>query len=117
MVDDEESNIDIIVEAIGDEYSISVALDGNGALEYLQSVLPDLILLDVVMPGMDGFEVYTRLQADERTRSIPVVFLSAQANAQSREKARRLGAVDFVPKPIDPDHLKEAVKRALSTAD
>ena len=77
IVDDVADNVDILVAALKGEHRLSVARDGEGALRLAAQSPPDLVLLDVMMPGMDGFEVCRRLRADESTREIPVMFLSA----------------------------------------
>ena len=77
VVDDTETNIDILVETLGDTYDVSVAMDGESALEAVTDEVPDLVLLDIMMPGMDGYEVCRRLKADDATRNVPVIFLTA----------------------------------------
>ncbi len=71
VVDDTEANVDILVEALGDLYDVSVAMDGESALETVAEAPPDLVLLDIMMPGMDGYEVCRLLKADKRTSVIP----------------------------------------------
>ena len=114
VVDDTESNIDIAVEALGEQYEISVALDGESALEIVEEEVPDLIFLDIMMPDMDGYEVCKRLRAAEKTRSIPVVFLSAITGEEEKQKGFDLGAVDYLTKPIEPKALQDTVSRILS---
>ena len=75
VVDDTETNIDILLETLGDEYKVVVAMDGESALEDISRRLPDIILLDIMMPGMDGYEVCRRLKENEDTRTIPIIFL------------------------------------------
>ena len=77
IVDDTETNIDILVEALGGDFDLRVAMDGETALEAIADEPPDLILLDIMMPGMDGYEVCSRLKSAPETRDIPVVFLTA----------------------------------------
>lgn len=102
VVDDTETNIDILVDTLGEDYNISVAMDGKTALEIAESEPPDLILLDIMMPGMDGYEVCEKLKADERTRGIPVIFVTAMSEIQDETKGFNLGAVDYITKPISP---------------
>ncbi len=78
IVDDTEANIDILVEALGQDYEISVATDGEGALHVVESDPPDLILLDVMMPGIDGYETCLRLKNDLKTKNIPVIFITGK---------------------------------------
>jgi len=91
VVDDAEANIDILVEALGSEYEVSVAMDGESALESVESELPDIILLDIMMPGMDGYEVCQRLKSDTKTAGIPIVFLTAMTDDENRARGIELG--------------------------
>lgn len=113
IVDDTEENIDILVAALGDSYDLSVALDGETALEDAVESIPDIILLDIMMPGIDGYEVCRRLKADSRTRDIPVLFITAMSEDQDEEKGLKLGAVDYVTKPFNPALVKARVKNQL----
>ncbi|THB70800.1 MAG: two-component system response regulator [Desulfobulbaceae bacterium] len=113
IVDDTEENIDILVAALGDEYEITVALDGESALEDISEQLPDLILLDIMMPGIDGYEVCKRLKASSRTSHIPVLFITAMAEAPNEEKGLGLGAVDYITKPFNPALVRARVKNHL----
>lgn len=113
IVDDTEENIDILVGALGETYDLSVALDGESALEDIEENLPDLILLDIMMPGIDGYEVCSRLKQDNRTRNIPVLFLTAMTEAQDEEKGLMLGAVDYITKPFNPALVKARVRNQL----
>ncbi|MCB2187096.1 MAG: response regulator [Deltaproteobacteria bacterium] len=116
VVDDTESNVDILVEALGDIYDVMVALDGETALEAVAEDPPRLILLDVMMPGLDGYEVCRRLKADPATAGIPVVFLSGHTAQAERDKGLALGAADFISKPIDPGAVDALVRRVLGLA-
>jgi putative two-component system response regulator len=100
-VDDTESNIDILLDALGSEYEIVVALDGESALEIVAEDKPDLILLDIMMPGIDGFEVLGRLKASPATADIPVVILSARTGSDDWARGLELGAADYLTKPFD----------------
>jgi putative two-component system response regulator len=113
VVDDTETNIDILVETLGDDYDVSVAMDGESALESVADDQPDLILLDIMMPGMDGYEVCERLKADATTRNIPVIFLTAMTEVQDEAKGLALGAVDYVTKPFSPSLVKSRVRNQL----
>ena len=114
IVDDTETNIDILMEALSDEFEISVALDGETALELVEEVGPDLILLDIMMPGMDGYEVCRRLKADLSTKNTPVIFLTAMTDAQDEAKGLGLGAVDYITKPFNPELVKARVRNQLA---
>lgn len=77
IVDDTETNIDILVDTLGDDYEVAVAMDGETALEIIAVDPPDLILLDIMMPGMDGYQVCEKLKSDRRTCRIPLIFITA----------------------------------------
>lgn len=113
VVDDTETNIDILMETLGDDYDIRVALDGESALENVAEDKPDLILLDIMMPGMDGYEVCRHLKDDPLTRDIPVIFLTAMTEEQNEAKGLALGAVDYVTKPFSPELVKARVSNQL----
>lgn len=102
IVDDQSENIRILLDALGDELQIIVAKNGQTALKKAGTYLPDLILLDIMMPGMDGFEVCTALKQDHRTKSIPVIFITATDDYQNEERGLKLGAIDYIRKPFHP---------------
>lgn len=101
IVDDTEANVDILVEALADVCDIAVAMDGESALEIVAESPVDLILLDVMMPGIDGFEVCRRLKAAPQTAHIPVIFITAMTDLESKTKGFEIGAVDYVTKPFE----------------
>ncbi|MBD3321519.1 MAG: response regulator [Chitinivibrionales bacterium] len=113
IVDDTEANIDILVETLGDEYEVSVAMDGESALQDIAENRPDLILLDIMMPGMDGYEVCEALKVEEDTKNIPVVFLTAMSEEHDEAKGLALGAVDYITKPFSPELVKSRVRNHL----
>jgi len=113
IVDDTEENVDILVEALGNEYDVSVAMDGESALEYIHEHQPDLILLDIMMPGMDGYEVCKKLKQNTLTNEIPIIFLTALAKEQDEAKGLALGAVDYVTKPFSSHLVKARVRNQL----
>ncbi len=113
VVDDTEANVDILVETLGDDYEVSVAMDGESALESVEEERPDLILLDIMMPGMDGYEVCERLKADQTTKNIPIIFLTAMTEEQDEARGLALGAVDYVTKPFSPSLVKARVQNQL----
>ena len=114
IVDDTETNIDILVDTLGEDYDIAVAMDGESALEAVEEEPPDLILLDIIMPDMDGFEVCKRLKDNPETADIPVIFLSALTEAHEKQKGLKLGAVDFLTKPFNPSVIQDKVKQHLT---
>jgi CheY-like chemotaxis protein len=114
VVDDTEANIDILVETLADDYKVSVAMDGESALEDIKTRRPDLILLDVMMPGMDGYEVCRRLKADPQTRDIPIIFVTAKSDESDETMGLELGAVDYITKPFSPPIVQARVKTHLA---
>lgn len=114
VVDDTEANVEILVDTLGDLYDVSVAMDGEWALNSVKEEKPDLILLDIVMPGMDGYEVCSRLKESADTRSIPIIFLTALTELASKTKGFELGAVDYVTKPFEVLEVQARVKTHLS---
>jgi two-component system phosphate regulon response regulator PhoB len=92
---------------------VAEAADGSEALEHVRQSRPSLVLLDVMMPGVDGWSVAEQLAADDETRDIPVIFLSARAAHEDRIHAQELGAVGYVVKPFDPLQLAETVREVL----
>jgi putative two-component system response regulator len=113
VVDDVEANIDVLVEALGSDSEVSVAMDGKTALDAVAEDKPDIILLDIMMPEMDGYEVCKRLKADKSTAGIPVLFLTAMTEEQDEAKGLALGAVDYITKPFSPDLVKSRVRNQL----
>ncbi len=113
IVDDTETNIDVLVDTLGDHYDIRVAMDGETALEDIQGEKPDLILLDIMMPGMDGYEVCEILKSNPETCNIPIIFLTAMSEVQDEARGLALGAVDYVAKPFSPDLVKARVKNQI----
>ncbi len=110
VVDDSGHNIDLIIDALADQYSISVATNGPDALNLMDNLLPELILLDVMMPGMDGYEVCRILKSDYRFAGIPIIFLTALTDDEDETKGLALGAVDYITKPFNPHLLVQRVK-------
>jgi sigma-B regulation protein RsbU (phosphoserine phosphatase) len=114
IVDDAPENIDILTSTLS-EYKKSIAMTGEKALKIaMTDNPPDLILLDIVMPGMDGYEVCRRLKAVDRTRDIPVIFLTGEKDSESVVKAFNLGAVDYVTKPFNIPELLARVNTQMA---
>lgn len=114
IVDDTPENIDVLVEALGGDYDIRVALDGKSALEDILADPPHLILLDIMMPGIDGYEVNQKLKQHEQTALIPVIFITAMNHSEDETKGLSEGAVDFIGKPFNPAVVKARVHNHLS---
>lgn len=114
VVDDNPNNLNILSEIL-DEYGYEIffALDGESALKRAELGNPDLILLDVMMPGMDGFEVCQNLKDNPETTDIPVIFMTALDSAQDKVEAFELGAVDYITKPVEPLEVLARVKTHL----
>lgn len=117
IVDDDPLNLLILEEALGHDYAVQPAPDGRVALDYLLAGRPaELILSDVIMPNMDGFELCRRIKADERTRDIPLLFLTSLDSAIDEEMGLGLGAEDFIHKPISPPIVLARVRNHLELA-
>ena len=118
IVDDTPANIALLSDVLKGAYRIKVALDGQKALEIANSAAPpQLILLDIMMPGMDGYEVCKRLKADPVTHPIPIIFISAMSEVEDETRGLDLGGVDYVTKPINAAIVKARVKAQLALAD
>ncbi len=113
VVDDTETNIDILLEILDDGYDILVALDGKSALEIINEEKIDLILLDIMMPDMDGYEVCTILKSQEDTVDIPIIFITAKIDEDSIEKAYECGGIDYITKPFKPRELTARIKTQI----
>jgi len=113
IVDDTETNIDILIDTLGNDYHIGVAMDGESALLDIKKNPPDLILLDIMMPGLDGYEVCKRLKAHKAVSGIPVIFLTAMAQERDEARGLALGAVDYITKPFSRELVKSRVHNQL----
>jgi diguanylate cyclase (GGDEF)-like protein len=109
VVDDEPLYLELIADILGCEYEILFASDGTSALDAVAFRLPHLVLLDLMMPGIDGYEVQKRLSADRRTCEIPVVFVTCLGDVTAETKGLQLGAADYISKPISPELLRARV--------
>ncbi len=115
VVDDTPENIDVLVGCLKDLYRVQAARSGEAALKIASSAKPpDLILLDIMMPGMDGYEVCQRLMANPDTRSIPVIFVTALSEAGDETRGLEAGAVDYITKPISPPIVRARIKTHLA---
>lgn len=114
IIDDTPENIHVLMGILRDEYAIVVATHGEKALQLVTYVpIPDIILLDINMPGMDGYEVCSRLKADEMTCHIPVIFITAMSAEKDERKGLELGAVDYIHKPFNPALVKMRIRNQL----
>jgi cyclic di-GMP phosphodiesterase len=114
VVDDAPESIDVLRGVLGGEYRVKAAIHGVIALKLIEATPPDLILLDVMMPEMDGFEVCQRLKAEPATAQIPVIFVTTLADAGSEGRGLELGAVDYLTKPYVPALVRSRVKSHLA---
>jgi putative two-component system response regulator len=117
IVDDHRSNIDILYEILHDEYEVSVAMNGESAIKFATEENPDLILLDIMMPDMDGYEVCRQIKSNLLTSKIPIIFITAMSEVEYEFKGFQLGAVDYITKPINPFLVKARVKTHLALYD
>jgi len=117
LVDDIKQNIDVLRSILSDEYKIRFALSGIKALEVAKKHQPDLILLDIMMPEMDGFTVIKKLKEDPVTKNIPVIFVTANNETVDELKGFSLGALDYITKPVIPSLVKARVKSQLYIAN
>jgi sigma-B regulation protein RsbU (phosphoserine phosphatase) len=114
IVDDVPDNIHVLVQCLKRSYSLIVATNGEKALSLAETTQPDIILLDIMMPGMDGYEVCRRLKASETTRNIPVIFLTALTESGDETRGLALGAVDYIAKPFNIAILKARLGNQLA---
>ena len=115
IVDDTPANVALLSEVLKSDYRTKVAINGDKALQFAFSQdPPDLVLLDIMMPGISGYEVCERLKADPRTRDIPVIFVTAMSEVEDETKGLELGGADYVTKPISPPIVRARVKTQLA---
>jgi CheY-like chemotaxis protein len=113
IVDDEDTNIMALTHILNKEYTVSAVKDGQDAIEVAEEFRPDIILLDVVMPKMDGYAVITALKKSEKTQNIPVIFITGLNNPEDEERGLSLGAADYVYKPFSPATVKLRVQNHM----
>jgi len=113
-VDDSPENLDLLKSLLTPAYTVKAAINGAMALKIVEKSLPDAILLDVRMPGMDGFDVLRKLRQHDDTSRVPVVFVTGEEDESTRAMAAELGAVGVLVKPVDPDALNDTLAACLS---
>lgn len=116
IIDDVPDNVQLLGETLSGMCRVQFAASGEEGLQLIQAQRPDLVLLDVMMPGMSGYEVFARLRADDMFRDIPVVFVTAKSDAKSESEAILAGAADFIHKPINLDVVRARVRMQLELA-
>ena len=114
VVDDSTTNV-VLMEAIleGRGYRINSAMNVRDAIRCLEKNMPDLILLDLLMPKVSGFEFLEQLRGNEKTRNMPVIVISAISDEENRNRTLKLGALDYITKPVDIQYLVDCVARTL----
>src|SRR6516165_136450 len=113
LVDDAKVNLDILVEGLKSDHKLSLALDGETALQIAVRTPPDLILLDIMMPGMDGYEVCRRMRKMPETAEVPIMFLSSLEEVKDKTQGFEAGANDYLTKPFDMLEVKARVRSLL----
>ncbi|MEJ2794091.1 response regulator [Iodobacter sp. LRB] len=113
IIDDSATNLTMLSSLLQNQYKVKVAINGEKGLRLAKASPPDLILLDIMMPVMDGFEVCIQLKKDPGTTHIPIIFLSGKNEIKDKEKCWQIGAADYIVKPIDPDKLLLSIQQQL----
>ena len=117
VIDDNKTTLAMAKQAIGDEYSVIAVISGYQALKYLEREFPDLILLDLNMPDMDGKQTMLKIKGNDKWCSIPIIVLTVENNPQTEVECLEMGAVDFIAKPFVPQVMKSRIARALELED
>ncbi|MCL2261501.1 MAG: response regulator, partial [Fibromonadales bacterium] len=110
LVDDEKSNLEVLLSILSSDYTIYMTKNGSSAVEMAEKYLPDLILLDIIMPDMDGYDVLNALRSSSKTKHIPVIFITGLNSVEDEEKGLDLGAADFIHKPFSAKIVKSRVR-------
>ena len=113
IVDDENMNMFALTHMLRPEYTVYAAKNGESAIRIAKKQLPDVILLDILMPEMDGYEVLSRLKSDEETRNIPVIFVTGLINPEDEKKGLEMGAADYINKPFNADTVREKIRNQI----
>ena len=113
IIDDDKLNLTVARKVLCDEYKVIPVLRGAQALTYLENNDCDMILLDIKMPEMDGFEVYQKIRQMENCKNIPVIFLTADYDSETEARCLKEGAIDFIAKPFVPEVMRSRISRAL----
>jgi len=114
VVDDTDWNRDLLVQLLEEEYTVLQAVDGEQGVKMTQEEKPDLILMDLGMPVMDGWEATRRIKANDALKQIPIIAVTSHAMVGDEIDARKAGCDDYLPKPIDEDLLLQKIKKFLS---
>ena len=115
VVDDKPEVVELVTATLeGEGYQIICAFDGREALEKIGKEKPDLVLLDIIMPTMDGLEVLAKVKNDRQTKGIPIIMLTAKGQKLDKDKGIRLGAEDYIIKPFSPSHLLTKIEEIMA---
>ncbi|PKM95202.1 MAG: two-component system response regulator [Firmicutes bacterium HGW-Firmicutes-1] len=114
ICEDTQENVDILVEALNDQYDIMIANNGRAAIDIIEKHMPDLVLLDIIMPEMDGYKVCSYLKENEKLKDIPIIFISGMTSKYDKKKGFSLGAVDYITKPFDVEEVQARVHTQIS---
>jgi len=117
VIDDEKMNIISLAHFLKPQYELIVAVDGVSGFEAAEKHIPDIILLDIIMPEASGFDVLVKLKGSEKTKNIPVIFLTGLNSAEDEEKGLSLGAVDFISKPFNKSLVKARIDTHLKVSE
>lgn len=117
LVDDVATNLKCEELILRNQYQVTMVKSGREALECLQNMIPDLVLLDIRMHEMDGYEVLKHMKEDPKTAAVPVILLTADTEQESEERGIALGAIDFIRKPIEPQLLLERIEAVWETEE
>jgi len=117
VVDDNEAILTLIVETLKSQYEVATAENALEATDQLEQFSPDLVLLDIILPDMSGYEVCSQMKAHEKYSSIPVVLISSKTGSASRTTGYQLGAVNYLEKPFSPEELRAIVERILKDSE
>jgi two-component system, LuxR family, sensor kinase FixL len=116
LVDDDPTNLQILHQVLGGRgYKLIIAKSGEDALKIAERMKPHLVLLDIMMPGIDGYETCKRLKENPETRNAAIIFLSAMDNPEDKKKGLEMGAIDFIQKPFQSDHVIATVETYFTT--
>jgi len=114
IIDDEKSNIMTLSHYLRSEFNIFVTKNSKDALEMAEAHIPDIILLDILMPEMDGYEVFAALKKSEKTKNIPVIFISGLTDDENISKGMALGAADYIQKPFEASDVRDKIMKILT---
>lgn len=113
IIDDDPVCTGVLLAMVGDDYEVTAVNSGSGGIEVMKSLVPDLILLDITMPHVNGYQVIQHLKGSEETAKIPLVVISSLAEQSDKDFALKLGVDDYITKPVMPDAIQEIIEAYL----